>query len=87
MSDKLTEMALDWNADGCDRNRIIDNVTDEIMYDILEQYEIDLSDREEAKLEMLLRGIVIENINWDRIDYLNQEARDYEDAKRSAIYG
>lgn len=83
---KLTRIALDWHADGLDDDRVLDNVLDTVLYDFLEEYGIELSDREEPRFEMLLRSIISENINWDALSEADQEARDYNDAKRSAIY-
>ena len=83
---KLTKMALEWHSDGLDDSHVLDNVADTVMYDFLEEYEIDLSDREDAKLEMLLRSIISENIDWDAFIAADKEVRDYNDAKRSAIY-
>ena len=83
---KLTKMALEWHSDGLNDKRVLDNVADELMYDLLEEYGIELSDREEPRLEMLLRSIISENINWDALLEADAEARDYDDAKRSAIY-
>ena len=83
---KLTKIALEWHSDGLDDGRVLDNVLDTVLYDFFEEYGIELSDREEPKLEMLLRSIIMENIDWDELAEADQEARDYEDAKRSAIY-
>lgn len=83
---KLTKMALEWHGDGLDDSRVIDNVLDEVLYDFLEEYGIELSDREEPRLEVLLRSIISENINWDALLEADAEARDYDDARRSAIY-
>lgn len=83
---KLTKLALDWHSDGIEDTRVLDNVVDEVIYDFLEEYGIELSDREEPRFEMLLRSIISENINWDALREADQEARDYADAKRSAIY-
>lgn len=83
---KLTKMALDWHSDGLDDTHVLDNVTDEIMYDLCEKYDIELSDREEPQLTMLLRSIVSENIDWSAIIDADSEVRAYNDAKRSAIY-
>ena len=83
---KLTKLALDWHSDGIEDTRVLDNVVDEVIYDFLEEYGIELSDREEPRFEMLLRSIISENINWDALREADQEARDYEDAKRSALY-
>ena len=83
---KLTKLALDWHSDGIEDTRVLDNVVDEVIYDFLEEYGIELSDREEPRFEMLLRSIISENINWDALREADQEARDYADAKRSAIH-
>jgi hypothetical protein len=83
---KLTRLALDWHSDGIEDTRVLDNVVDEVIYDFLEEYGIELSDREEPRFEMLLRSIISENIDWDALKEADQEARDYADAKRSAIY-
>lgn len=83
---KITKIALDYNAEGLSDKKIIENTVDEIMYEIIDNYDLDLSDSDQAKLEMLLRGTVPENIEWEVLEEANQEAADYEDAKRSAIY-
>ena len=86
MSDKLTEMAEFWQQDGLPDSQIIDNVTYEVLYDFIDQYELSLSDTQEAKLTMLIRSIVTENVNWDKLSENNENAADWDDAKRSAIY-
>lgn len=83
---KLTKMALEWHSDGLNDKRVLDNVADELMYDLLEEYGIELSDREEPRLEMLLRSIVSENIDWDALRVADSEVSAYNDAKRSAVY-
>lgn len=83
---KLTKMALDWHKDGLGDKQVLDNVLDEVLYDFLDDYGIELSDREEPRLEMLLRSIISENIDWDALGDADAEARDYADAMRSAIY-
>lgn len=85
-TNKLTKMALEWHSDGLDNGRVVDNVLDEVLYDFLEDYGIELSDRQEPRLEMLLRSIISENIDWDALIEADKEARDYDDAKRSALY-
>lgn len=83
---KLTKLALEWHSDGIGDKRTLDNVVDSVIYDFLEKYGIELSDREEPRLEMLLRSIVSENIDWDALAEADMEAKDYADAKRSALY-
>lgn len=86
MSKQLTKMALQWHSDGLDDKRVLDNVLDEVLYDFLDKYGLELSDREEPRLEMLLRSIISENIDWDALREADDEARAYGDARRSAIY-
>lgn len=85
-TNKLTKLALQWHSDGLDDKQVLDNVLDDVIYDILEEFGIELSDRQEPRLETIMRSIVDENIDWDELAEADQEARDYEDAKRSAIY-
>lgn len=86
MSKQLTKMALEWHSDGLDDKRVLDNVLDEVLYDFLDEYGLELSDREEPRLEMLLRSIISENIDWDALREADEEARAYDDAKRSVFY-
>ena len=83
---KLTKMALDWHSDGLSDKHVLDNVVDDVIYDFLERYGIELSDREEPRLEMLLRSIISENIDWGALEVADKECAAYNDAKRSAIY-
>lgn len=79
-------MALEWHSDGLDDKRVLDNVLDEVLYDFLDKYGLELSDREEPRLEMILRSIISENIDWDALREADVEARAYDDAKRSVFY-
>lgn len=83
---KLTEMALERNVDGNTDKDIIDGVLDETMRQLIEDYGLELSSTDEAKLEMLLRVGIIDGIEWEVLEDANIEAADYADAKRSAIY-
>ena len=86
MSKQITKMALEWHSDGLDDKRVLDNVLDEVLYDFLDKYGLELSDREEPRLEIILRSIISENIDWDALREADDEARAYGDARRSAIY-
>lgn len=83
---KLTEMALERNADGMADRDIINGVLDETMQELIEGYGIELNSADEAKLEMLLRAGIIDGIEWEVLENVNRESADYADAKRSAIY-
>lgn len=83
---KLTEMALERNADGMADRDIINSVLDETMRELIEDFGINLSSTDEAKLEMLLRAGIIDGIEWEVLEDANRESADYADAKRSAVY-
>ena len=85
-TNKLTKLALQWHSDGLEDKQVLDNVLAEVIYDILEEYGIELSDREEPRLETTLRSIIDENIDWDALAEADMEAKDYADARRSALY-
>ena len=78
---KITKLALEWHSDGLDNNQVVDNVTDALMYDWLEEVEADLSDRQDTRLEMLIKSIVMDNIDWDAIADADKELRAYNEAK------
>ena len=78
---KVTKLALEWHSDGQDNKQVLDNVTDTVMYDFLDEFELDLSDRQDARLEMLIRSIVMDNIDWDVLELADAELRDYNQAK------
>ena len=78
---KITKLALEWHSDGLDNNQVVDNVADTLMYDWLEDVEADLSDRQDARLEMLIKSIVMDNIDWDAIADADKELRAYNEAK------
>lgn len=84
---KVTEAARAWNADGQDKAHIIYNVSDEIAQDMIDKYDLDVTDAQGAALEMALHPIVEDSIDWEQLEEDDQNARDWEDAKRSAIYG
>lgn len=78
---KITKLALEWHSDGLDNNQVVDNVTDTLMYDWLEEVEADLSDRQDTRLETLIKSIVMDNIDWDAIADADKELRAYNEAK------
>lgn len=84
---KVTKMALDWLSDGLTEAKAVENVKDELIYEILEHNELELDDAQTAKLERVIRVAVDENINWEEIEDACKESEAYNDAKRSAIYG
>lgn len=87
MRTRLTNMALEWRQDNATDKEIIENVVSTLMCDVLENYELELSDHDEEKLERLLRSIVPDQIDWEEVDNCDINAREWSESARSAIYG
>ena len=83
---KVTEAARDWNNDGQDGPHIIYYVASEIAQAMIDEYELEVTDAQLAKLEMALHDIVDDSIDWDVLAQDDESAADWDDAKRSAIY-
>ena len=83
---KVTEAARDWNKDGQDDAHIVYYVAEEIAQAMIDEYELDVTDAQLAKLEIALHDIVKDSIDWSVLAQDNESAADWEDAKRSAIY-
>ena len=86
MTNAVTELARKWNADGQDHAHIIYNVSDEIAQEMIDKFDLDVTDAQGARLEMALHDIVEDSIDWDVLADDDENAADWEDARRSAIY-
>lgn len=82
----ITDMAQAWHDDGDDDSHAIDKVTGEILEATIEKYGLEPTEVQEARLEMILREIVEESIDWKKIADDDDNARGWEDARRSALY-
>ena len=82
---RLTESARDWNKDGQDDAHIIYNTTEEVVEHICDYFGIEMTDAQASRVEMALHDPVRDSIDWDVLEQDNESARDWEDAKRSAI--
>lgn len=84
---KVSKMALQWLGDGLTEAKAVENVKDELVYDILEQYELELEDKEMAKLERVIRVAVDSNINWDEIEEACREGEAWRQPRMEGLYG
>ncbi len=88
---KLTKIAMEWHFDGQDDAQVIESTLSEVLYDILDNYGLELSDRVEPKFERVMREIVADNIDWEAIDAEDktrtQNAREWEEARLDAVRG
>lgn len=83
---KVTEIALDWHADGQDNAHVICNTSEEIVQAMIDDYGLELTDAQATQLEVYLHEIVDNSIDWDALSEADDELRDYVEAKRDAIY-
>ena len=83
---KVTELARAYNADGHDKAHIIAYVSEDIAQDMIDDYELDTTQAQAMALEIALHPIVAESIDWGQLEQDDENARDWEDARRSAIY-
>ena len=84
---KVTKMALQWLGDGLTEAKAVENVKDELVYDMLEQYELELDDKEMAKLEGIVRVAVDSNINWEEVEEACREGEAWRQPRREGLYG
>ena len=59
----VTDMAQAWHDDGDDNAHVIYNVTTEIVESTIEKYDLELTEVQQAKLEMTLHEIVEDSID------------------------
>ena len=83
---KLTDAARDYNNEGQDTAHIIYNVTEEVVEKMQEEWGIDLTPVQATAIENALHEPVRDSIAWDILEQDDESAREWEDAKRSAIY-
>ena len=82
----VTDMAQAWHDNGDDDAHVIYQVANEIAEATAEKYDLDMTEAQQAKLEMALHDIVNDSIDWDEIADNDENAREYARAKREAIY-
>jgi len=86
MKDKLTQLVQAYHDDGADTRHTLDSAADTLIMEQCEALRIDLTDEEYERFMCIMRGVCADYTDWDAIARADEEAREYEDAKRSAIY-
>ena len=80
---KLTELAQAYHDDGADLRHVLDSVADDVIMDVAETYNLEPNKREYEFMAMALRHILPDAIDWKQIEEADEEARAYDEAKRS----
>ena len=83
---KLTDLAQAYHDDGADTRHTLDSVADDVIMETLETFNLDVSKREYNLMRLAVMHILPDAIDWEEIERADDEARAYDDAKRSAIY-
>lgn len=81
----VTDMAQAWHDDGDDNAHVIYQVSNEIVEATAEKYGLELTDVQQAQLEIAFHEIVNESIDWDEIAENDRNAQEYDEARRAAI--
>lgn len=82
----VTEKAQEWHDDGRDNAHVIYLVANDIVESAIEKWGLEVTDAQQAQLEMYLHDIVDESIDWEEIEAADENARGWEEAKRDALY-
>lgn len=82
---KLTELAQAYHDDGADTRHVLDSVADDVIMDALDTYNLDVTRKEYDLMRLAIMRILPDAIDWEEIERADEEARAYDDAKRSAI--
>lgn len=81
----VTDMAQAWHDDGDDAAHVIYQATNEIVEATIEKYGLEPTKAQQINLEMALHEIVKESIDWDEIAENDENAREWDEARRAAI--
>ena len=84
---KVTELAQYWHDEGDDDAHVIYQVSNEIVESTIEKYELEVTDAQQAQLEMLFHDIVEESIDWDELAAADENARGWYEARQEYLEG
>ena len=86
MKDRLTQLVQAYHDDGADTRHTLDSAADTLIMEQCEDLHIDLTEDEYNKFMCIMRCVCTDYTDWEAIAEADEEARAYEEAKRSAIY-
>jgi hypothetical protein len=86
MSEDVTDMVQRWHNDGDDDAHAIYNVGESIAEETVLRYNLEPTQEQQKRLEFILHEIIEESVDWDKIAADDENAREWEEAKQSALY-
>lgn len=82
---EVTRMVQAWHNDGDDDQTATYKAAGEIAEATCEKYGLNWTKSQLAELEDILHELVLDSVIWEKIEQDDENARDWEDAKRSAL--
>lgn len=86
MSDDITDMVQEWHDDGDDNAHAIYNAGEEIIEATIEKYNLEPTNEQKMRLAFIMHEIIEDSVDWDKISADDENAREWDEAKRSALY-
>lgn len=84
---RITDIAQAWHDDGDDDAHVIYQTANEIVEDMAERYGLEMTQAQQMQIEMALHEPVKNSIDWDKIAEDDENAREWDEARRSGLKG
>lgn len=84
---KITELVQGYHDDGYDDRHAIEAAAGDMLYDTCEHFGLEYPDgaQEEAYAEAMYQ-LIADSVDWQKIADDDEDAREYDEAKREAMY-
>lgn len=83
----ITEIVQGYHDDGMDNKHAIEAASGYILYDLCEKYGLEYpSGKQEDDFAVAMHSLIDESVDWRKIANDDADAREYDDAKRKAMY-
>ncbi len=84
---KITKLVQQFHDDGMSDDEAIETSVAYLLYDACDEYELSYPDDSQiTKITETMRDLVKESVDWEAIAADDENAREWEKARRSAIY-
>ena len=84
---KITKLVQQFHDDGMSDDEAIDTSVAYLLYDACDEYELSYPDDSQiTKIADAMRDLVKESVDWEEIEADDENAKEWEEAKRSALY-
>lgn len=83
----ITDIVQGYHDDGMDDRHAIEAAAVSILYDTCEKFGLDYpSGKQEDDFAAVMHSLIDESVDWQRIAEDDDNAREYDEAKREAMY-